>query len=188
MNKPNVQLKKVKTFVGMDGYGLNADVYINGVHCYFVLDEGSGGCMDFTNMARIEKNPAKKKLIEDNCKLLDDYIKTLPPDTYEFGGKTHTMKVDLETYINKLCDEMETEKLRKKNERRMSKLFQTAIVIGKPNEDKYRFMNFKQPLSNIPQTKLVFYVAKLLNEECHDGVKILNTNFKFENGKVTLTL
>ena len=34
MDKPNVQLKKVKTFIGMDGYGLNADVYINGVHCY----------------------------------------------------------------------------------------------------------------------------------------------------------
>lgn len=186
MNKPNVQLKKVKTFVGMDGYGINADVYINGVHCYFVLDEGSGGCMDFTNMARMEKNPAKKKLIEEQCTLLDNYIATLPPETSDFGGKPFTMKIDLEMYINKLVDEMETEKLQKKNERKMQKLFLTAIVIGKPDDTKYRFINFKQPLSAIPQTKLVFYVAKLLNEECHDGVKILNTNFKFENGKVIL--
>ena len=184
MNKPNVQLKKVKTFVGMDGYGLNAEVWINGVKCYFVLDEGSGGMMDFTSEARLTKDPAKKKLIEDNCKLLDDYIKTLPPDTYEYGGKTHTMKVDLELFINKLVDEMESEKLQKKQERKMQKLYQTAIVIGKPNDTKYRYMNFKQPLSNLPQTKLVFYVAKLINEECHDGVQILNTNFKFENGKV----
>lgn len=184
MNKPNVQLKKVKTFVGMDGYGLNADVYINGVHCYFVLDEGSGGEMDFTNQARLTNDPAKRKLIEDNCKLLDDYIATLPPDVSTINGKTYTMKVDLEFFINKLVDEMETEKLRKKQEKKMLKLYQTAIVIGKPNDTKYRYINFKQPLSAIPMSKLVFYVAKLINDECHDGVKILNTNFKFENGKV----
>lgn len=184
MDKPNVQLKKVKTFIGMDGYGLNADVYINGVHCYFVLDEGSGGEMDFTCQARLTNDLAKRKLIEDNCKLLDDYIKTLPPDTYEFGGKKHTMKMDLPLFINKLVDEMETEKLRKKQERKMNALYAHAIVIGKPDSNEYRFADFKQPLSNVSQTKLTFYVAKLIAEECHGGVKILNTNFKFENGKV----
>ena len=39
MEKPNVVLKKVKTFQGRDGYGLNAEVWINGVYCTIVLNQ-----------------------------------------------------------------------------------------------------------------------------------------------------
>ncbi len=178
MNKPNVQLKKVKTFLGMDGYGLNAEVWINGVKCYFVLDEGSGGEMDFTNEARHTTDPAKRKLIEDNCKLLDDYIKTLPPETSNFGGKPFTIKMDLPLFIDKLVDEMETEKLRKKNERKMEKLFQTALVIGKPDSNKFRYINFKRPLSTLPLVYLQPHVDKLKRECATSGEQFLNTNLK----------
>ena len=177
MNKPNVQLKKAKTFVGTDGYGLNAEVWINGIYCMFLIDEGNGGCFDYER--QVYNNP-KAEQVKVNIKLLEDYIKTLPEKDYG----TFKAKVDMDTYLNDIWVAQEEEKLKKKNERRMSKLYQTAIVIGKPNDTKYRYMNFKQPLSNVSQTKLVFYVSKLINEECHDGVKILNTNFKFENGKV----
>lgn len=176
MNAPKVELKKVKTFIGMDGYGLNADIYINGIKCYFALDEGSGGMMDFTNYARMEKNPATKKLIEDNCKLLDDYIATLPPETYDFGGKTHTMKVDLELFINKLVDEMLTKKNEAKFQKKMQKLFQTALVIGKPNDTKYRYMNFKRPLSTLPKPYLELQLQNLKRECATTGEQILNTN------------
>lgn len=42
----NLQLKAVKTFVGHDGYGLNANLYLNNKKVAFVLDEGCGGELD----------------------------------------------------------------------------------------------------------------------------------------------
>lgn len=181
MNKPNVQLKKTKTFRGMEGYGLNAEVWINGIYCMYLIDNGDGGCFNYEH--QLYNNPNADQ-VKANVKLLEDYIKTLPEKDYG----TFKAKIDMDTYLNDIWVAQEEEKLKKKRERRMSKLFQTAIVIGKPNAKEYRFMNFKQPLSTISPTKLTFYVAKLVAEECHDGVKILNTNLKFENGKVTLTL
>lgn len=38
-----LELKAVKTFLGSDGYGLNANLYLNGKKVAFVLDEGNGG-------------------------------------------------------------------------------------------------------------------------------------------------
>lgn len=38
-----LELKGVKTFMGMEGYGLNANLYLNGKKVAFVLDEGNGG-------------------------------------------------------------------------------------------------------------------------------------------------
>ena len=38
MRKPIVQLKKLSFFEGHDGYGMNADVWIDGVKCMHVYD------------------------------------------------------------------------------------------------------------------------------------------------------
>ena len=45
MKISKVELKAIKTFEGMDGYGLNANVYINGKREAVALDEGCGGEM-----------------------------------------------------------------------------------------------------------------------------------------------
>ena len=177
MKKPNVQLKKTKLFRGTDGYGLNAEVWINGIYCMYLIDAADGGCYNYEYNTFNNPNADQVKA---NIKELENYIKTLPEKDYG----TFKAKIDMDTFLNDIFTVQEEEKLKKKNEKRMSKLFQTSIVIGKPNENQFRHMDFKQPLSTVPQTKLVFYVAKLINDECHDGVQILNTNFKFENGKV----
>jgi hypothetical protein len=43
-----LELKAVKTFLGSDGYGLNANLYLNGKKVAFVLDEGRGGESEVT--------------------------------------------------------------------------------------------------------------------------------------------
>lgn len=43
-----LELKAVKTFLGSDGYGLNANLYFNGKKVAFVLYEGRGGELEVT--------------------------------------------------------------------------------------------------------------------------------------------
>jgi len=171
MKKPNVQLKKTKTFRGTDGYGLNAEVWINGIFCMFLIDEANGGCFDYEH--QIYNNP-KADQVKANIKLLEDYIKTLPEKDYG----TFKAKVNMDTYLNDIYVAQEEDKVRKKNEKRMSKLFQTALVIGKPNEDKFRFINFKRPLYEVPSLILQSNLAKLRVECTKTGEQILNTNLE----------
>lgn len=165
MTEPKVVLKNVRMFRGMEGYGLNADVYINGVKCTFVIDSGDGGCMDYEDV----QTPAAKA----NLKLLNDYIKTLPPETCTDFGKPFTIKIDLDTYINNVLVRQDNEKQHKK----MEKLYNSAIVFGVPNADKYQYLNFKRPLKEVPTMLLQRKVNEVQLTYCKKGVKILNTNF-----------
>ena len=45
MKEPKVTLKKIKTFLGIEGYGVNADVYITGKIACTEIDSGDGGEM-----------------------------------------------------------------------------------------------------------------------------------------------
>lgn len=171
MKKPNVQLKKTKLFRGTDGYGLNAEVWINGIFCMYLIDAADGGCYNYEY--NIYNNP-KADQVKANIRLLEDYIKTLPEKDYG----TFKAKIDMDTYLNDIFTADEEEKLKKKNEKRMSKLFQTALVIGKPNENKFRFINFKRPLYEVPSLILQSNLAKLKVECTKTGEQILNTNLE----------
>jgi hypothetical protein len=163
MNVPQVELKKVKLFRGMEGYGLNADVWINGVKCLLAIDEGNGGEMDFERYANTE-------VVKANVKLLEDHIKTLPKDKDGF-------KVDMGSFIDNVLVKQEEAKVKAKNEKRMERLYNTAIVIGVPNADRYQFINYKRPLSEVPTMLLQRKVNEVQLTYCKKGVKILNTNF-----------
>ena len=43
MTEPKVTIKNLKSFRGMEGYGFNADIYVNGVKSMFAMDGGNGG-------------------------------------------------------------------------------------------------------------------------------------------------
>jgi hypothetical protein len=147
-----------------------ADLYINGRKVGYCKNDGRGGCTDYRGNTK-----------EDNeiIREAEEYFKSLPkvkPAGYDFL---------LQPTLENAIDEQFELYLKVKEEKKMQKLFANAIVVGKPNGCTYRYMKFKVPLSSIPMSKLVFYVAKMVRDHCHDGVKILNTNFKFENGQVT---
>lgn len=172
MTKLRFELKKVKLFQGMEGYGLNADLYINGVKCLFVIDEGDGGCMIYRNYALETKSDPMSDRINSLIDAMDEHIKTLPPEKSS-SGKPYP--VDRDSFINNLLIEQDVAKQKAKWEKKRQKLYETAIVIGKPDGTEIRYYNFKVPLSKIPKTKLQWYVAIANTERVMDEV-ILNAD------------
>ena len=172
MIAPKIAFKKVKTFQGMEGYGLNCDLYINGVKCLFVLDEGNGGEMNYTTYEHQAKTEAEKRKIKDLIQQLNDYIKTLPDVKSDLGDKTFTYKPDLDWFVNDLLEKQEIEK----NMAKLKKLFTTAIVFGVPNGDKYSYIDYKKPLESFSKQTLQSAIANIKFKYCKDGVQILNTN------------
>lgn len=171
MKEPKVDLKNIKTFRGMDGYGFNANVYINGIKCLFAMDSGDGGCMNFhENIHDKNSNDVVK-----NIKLLNDYIASLPPIKYSIdGGNTHEYEADLDSYIEDKLNEIEKNKFEKKK----IKLMETAIIIGNPSNDNLKYSSFKfnQKLHQLPKFSLQQSVNKIVHEHCTNGNIILNTN------------
>jgi len=83
-------VKGVKTFRGMEGYGINANLYYENKKIAFLLDSGNGGCMDIDWVWGKTKDgdPYELEIVKE-CKL---YIKTLlhtfPKCKWEeMGGK-----------------------------------------------------------------------------------------------------
>ena len=174
MNKPNVQLKNVKMFKGHDGTGLNADIWINGINCMHVYDGAYGGEFEYTE--NIYENP-KAEQVRININLLDDYIKTLLPKTNTVTGKPYSFKMNRDLFIDYLLEEQETAKINAKQDKKLNKLFQTALVIGVPNGKGYRYKNFKRPLSGFPKVYLELQVEQI-KKAMYEGEEILNTNLE----------
>jgi len=161
MKKPKIQLKNVQTFEGHDGIGLNADVWIDGVKCMHVHDGAYGGCMEYQNFCY---NNPKAEQIKVLIKKFEDYIKTLPPTDFIMGGKTHSMKMDMDLFITQLQEQME-----------MDKKMKRGVLVGVPNASQYSIYKFKMPLSKIPQGQLQAAILRIKGQ-LEKGEQILNTN------------
>jgi hypothetical protein len=164
MTEPRVELKRVKFFRGNEGYGLNADIWINGIKCLFAIDSANGGCMDYDRYGNTE-------VVKANVKLLEDYIASLPKDEDGFA-------IEMDEYINNVHLKQEEAKLKIKNEKKMLKLFETAIVFGIVDENKYRYLQYNKPLKEFDTNNLQTIVNTAVKKFCVDGVVILNTNLK----------
>jgi hypothetical protein len=186
MKAPIITLKNVKTFRGMDGYGVNADVYIDGVLCFFALDEGCGGEMNLESYAHQYHNkPIFADRINAKIKEFENYIKTLPEleEPSFIKGETYRYKQTMETIINALIDQMEADKQRKAFERKRAKRMVTAIVWGKPEGNEYSYIDFKIPIEFFIPTQIQALqkrVDAIREKHCKDGVVILNTNLPKE--------
>lgn len=166
-----IELKRISFYERMseETNCFAADLYINGKKVGECKNDGQGGCTDYYG-----STPENNKIIRE----AEEYFKSLPKVKIEGLNLMH--QPTLESAI----DEQFELYLKAKADKKMQKLFQTALVVGVPNGNSYRYMKFKVPLSTIPETKLTFYVAKIVSDHCHDGVELLNTNLKFEHGKV----
>ena len=165
MNKFKVELKKIEYSERMSEETMcfAADLYINGKNVGYCKNDGHGGPNDYNGNTKEDK-----QLIRE-C---EEYCKTLPKqkaDGYDF-----MYQPSLETMI----DDFLTNWLKKKDEKKMKKLFTTAIVIGIPNADKYSYFNYKKPLSTIDKGKLQQAVMNIKTNHCKDGIVILNDNLK----------
>lgn len=173
MRKPNVQLKKLSFFEGHDGYGMNADIWIDGVKCMHVHDAAFGGCYDYYDY-RDDKNSEKDAKIKQLIQELNDYIKSLPEREAELSGNKFKFKPDLDTFINDLA----VAEQEKKEQKRFEKIMQQAILIGVPNASRFMQFKFKMPLNKIPTPLLQGHVNQIKKEHCTEGKVILNTNLE----------
>jgi len=138
-----------------------ADLYINSKKVGSCKNNGCGGSI-YYNVDSFENN----KLIAE----AEAYCKTLP--------KCKFREMEWEQSLEGVIDELLENYLKDKSEKKMEKLFNTAIVIGIPNDNSYQFINYKHPLSTIPMSALQTKVNEIKNVYCKDGKVILNTNLK----------
>lgn len=157
----------------MEGHGLNADLYVDGKKVCFVMDEGNGGCFNYQAHGKNDiETVANRQMINE----LHDYAKGLPKRLIALGNdKFLPLQPDLDTLIDDAFAELENGKFEKKK----IKLMETAIVIGVPNENSYRSMNFKRPLNTVPLAQLQTQV-NVCKMSCkkREGEVILNTNLQ----------
>jgi hypothetical protein len=174
MKEPQVTFKNVKTFRGMEGYGLNADIYINGVKSIFVMDEANGGEYNYEYYNK------------EQAQLLLDYIASLPEYPMIIGGKPYIdkngkpamMKPSLDQYICDKMVELEDKKAEQKFEKQKAKLQETAILFGVPEAKEYRYLNFRKPLSQVDKMTLQREYTRVKMTWCKNGVEVLNTNLR----------
>ena len=166
----NIKLKKIKFFTGHEGMtGLNADIWIKGVKCMHVYDSANGGCFEYTNFARENKNPERvKSLIKD----FEDYLLTLPKREMIVGGVKKEYSVDMDMFINELVDKYVDEK----NAKKMNKYMAQHILFGVPKGGSYKLIKATIPLKDIPKANLQIFVNTIKTKYCKNGVQILNTN------------
>jgi len=113
---------------------------------------------------------------------LNEFVDSIPEKPLNFGhgdikddqGNVRMYKTSLEDYINELLYAYE----RKKEEKKIEKLMQTALLFGIPDGGGYKYYQFKKPLSEIPVQHLQTRLNVLVMENCKKGVQVLNTNLE----------
>ena len=165
---PKIELKNVKTFRGMDGYGLNATLYVDGVKTAFVLDEGNGGAVDYTIFDQ-------KKYGE-----LKAYAASLPAEpivingsTMMDGDKPMMHQPDVDSLVDEVFNAMERTKAFKKIEKKMDQ----CVMWGVPGADYYHEVKWSAPLSKAPLATLQKAIFKYM-AQFQPGEQFLNTNLK----------
>ena len=98
-------VKSVKTFMGREGIGVNANIYYQNRKIGHIIDSGNGGCLDITYYTKVN---GKDKWIPKNS-VVDNFVSKLP--TYKYDGGLNGVKLrpehsfDEEDMWNALVDE-----------------------------------------------------------------------------------
>ena len=140
-----------------------ADLYINGDKVGYCKNDGRGGCTEYHGDSK-EHN--------EIIRAAENYFSLLPKKKAE--GYDFEYQPTLESAID---DELE-KYLKARGDKKMQKLMQNAILIGRPNAASYSYFKFKRPLSTIPTATLQAQVALIKSKNCTDGKQILNTNLQ----------
>lgn len=145
-------VRKVKTFVGHEGHGFNAELLRDGVPVAFALDEGNGGGVRFDWYDRtyapfkLERtdggNPVTLK-IPVEAAVLHEHIKGQTRTAY---GEAFPLSMDM--FVSELIDAYETERTIKRKCKKTTcyrlvgqkpgEYMQTAMVYSKELADKIR--------------------------------------------------
>lgn len=184
---PKIELKNVKTFRGMEGHGLNATIYIDGIKTAFIMDAADGG------------EPQYDVFNKEKFKQVEDYAASLPKMPLDFGngaiyppatadtkhgeiiefGKTPSAENEeplmFQPDISFLIDEVFNKLERAKQAKKLEKKMVQSVMWGVPGGENYIEQKFRIPLSEIPAYKLQAYLDKYMSE-FKAGEEFLNNN------------
>ena len=109
INNSNFTVKGLKTFIGREGHGVNANLYYKGKKVAFLLDSGNGGELDIDwDMNHNDDYPYFPKQVVEAKKHLETLIKSLPKTMWEdLGGECNGLGEytwDNESVMNTLID------------------------------------------------------------------------------------
>lgn len=99
------KLKRIMIFRGNEGYGFNADLYVEGMKTAFVIDHGNGGSYYYET----GKGYSKEKFQE-----LEVYIKKLPDKVFakEDGLDAFSCKMDIDLFVSDLLIKYERKRVK----------------------------------------------------------------------------
>lgn len=156
-----ITLKKVKTFDGHEGIGLNATVFVNGEKCFGYIDDASGG--------EPHHYPFNKELYQQ----LKDYAASLPKEKVD----DFEIQPDIDTLVNKAFEAYELEK----SDKRMMKKTDTKVIFssgdGEYAHTSWGIVDIEYMVENCPG-KLKGTIKTMMAK--YPGWKILNTNIPAE--------
>ena len=165
--KFTIELKNVRSFRGSDFYGLNAMVYINGIKCFYLIDDGNGGIM--YNHQVINK---------DLYNEFKAYTETLPPKNFKENGmpvmdgdKLYLMPQTIDNLCDEAYDLMQQQKAIQKREKKMT----NTIMWGRVGDDRYYSVKLSRNIADIPHDDLVKITQKY-TAQLKEGEVIFNTN------------
>lgn len=118
----NYTVKNIKTFIGMEGQGFNASLYRDNKKVAFVIDDASGGelnfeWVDYKDKAEVKginflgKEYSYTGTLEE--KALAEYVATLPKRNF----RDKEMHVSIDLFVEDLVNDYEN----KKNFKKLSK-------------------------------------------------------------------
>lgn len=120
MNFGEYSVKNVVSFVGMDGYGFNANLYRGKKKVAFCVDDGNGGEVNIH---------WEDGYNGEESKLLTEFVKTIPPVPCDIEG-VESIAVDVSFFVSCLIDVYENQKLIKK----LKKQCETKTLFRIPNQ------------------------------------------------------
>jgi len=159
-----IELKNVlfAEYLSEETNAFTADLFVDGKKIGFCRNDGRGG----NTMVNFYDLEDKEKFRE-----VEEYCKTLPPLTYNWGGEEHSIDMNLEHLVDDLFENWLKQKEVKKLERKMK----THLMWGVPNTLSYKSVNYKRPLNDFPKEVLQQELNKW-KEKFEDGEEYLNTN------------
>jgi hypothetical protein len=167
----SIELRKLQIYERMseETTAFVADIYVGGIKAGYAKNDGHGGSTD------CHPYPEQRKLFEE----AESQCLALPPEQVPAGNgmRAFEIKMDLEHFVDNLVTEALIKKDQEKFEKKRNKLMETAIILGVPNGNSYRSLNFKRPLNTVPLAQLQTQVNRC-KAELKEGEVILNTNLQ----------
>ena len=165
MEKYKVELKKIdyNERMSQETSCFIANLYINGKLVGECTNDGWGGCTNYYGNSK------------ENNQLLNEvnkYFKSLPHRKSKIIDE-----ILIQPTLEEIIDEIFFEWLKKRELKKMYKLMESAIVVGKKTDESHYFY-FKQihKLSNFPKPILQKLVHIIKEKHCKDDFVILNNN------------